>query len=78
MPNAISPTIFREYDVRGIADQDLTEDAVLLIARALGTLVRQAGGRSAVVGRLYAGSLAPSQSTNQTAGAKAPAVFVCD
>jgi phosphomannomutase/phosphoglucomutase len=51
MPNAISPTIFREYDVRGIADQDLTEDAVLLIARALGTLIRQAGGRTAVVGR---------------------------
>jgi phosphomannomutase / phosphoglucomutase len=51
MPNAISPTIFREYDIRGLVDQDLTEEAVLVVGRALGTIVRKAGGHKVVVGR---------------------------
>lgn len=46
----ISPTIFREYDIRGLVDQDLNEEAVHLIGRALGTRVREAGGRRVVVG----------------------------
>jgi phosphomannomutase/phosphoglucomutase len=48
---AISSTIFREYDIRGLVDQDLTEDAVRLVGRALGTEVREQGGRRVVVGR---------------------------
>jgi phosphomannomutase/phosphoglucomutase len=51
MATAISPTIFREYDIRGLVDRDLTEEAVHLVGRALGTLVRRAGGSRAVVGR---------------------------
>jgi phosphomannomutase/phosphoglucomutase len=47
----LSPTIFREYDVRGVADRDLTVDAVSLVAKALGTRIRDAGGRTAAVGR---------------------------
>ncbi len=47
----ISSTIFREYDIRGLVDQDLTEDAVRLVGRALGTEVREQGGRRVVVGR---------------------------
>jgi len=47
----ISPTIFREYDIRGLVDRDLTEEGVHLVGKALGTLIRRAGGRSAVVGR---------------------------
>ena len=47
----ISPTIFREYDIRGLVDQDLTEEAVLLVGKALGTRIREAGGHRAVVGR---------------------------
>jgi len=47
----ISSTIFREYDIRGLVDQDLTEDAVGLVGRALGTQVREEGGRRVVVGR---------------------------
>ncbi len=50
MPN-LSPTIFREYDIRGLVDEDLTEEAVHLVGRALGTRIREAGGRSAAVGR---------------------------
>ena len=48
---AISKTIFREYDIRGLVDQDLTEDAVRLVGCALGTEVREQGGRRVVVGR---------------------------
>jgi phosphomannomutase/phosphoglucomutase len=47
----ISPTIFREYDVRGIADADLTAEAVHEIARAFGTRLRAGGGARAVLGR---------------------------
>ncbi len=47
----VSPTIFREYDIRGVVDQDLTEGAVQLIGKGLGTLVRKAGGSRVVVGR---------------------------
>src|SRR3990170_1285115 len=49
--SAISPTIFREYDIRGLVDQDLTEEACHLVGQGLGTLVHQAGGKSVVVGR---------------------------
>jgi phosphomannomutase/phosphoglucomutase len=48
---ALSPTIFREYDVRGLVDRDLTEEAVSLVGKALGTRVREAGGRRVAVGR---------------------------
>ncbi|HET9599543.1 MAG TPA: phosphomannomutase/phosphoglucomutase [Anaeromyxobacteraceae bacterium] len=51
MPDAPSPTIFREYDVRGLVDRDLTERAVEQVAQAVGTLVRRAGGRRVVLGR---------------------------
>ncbi|HVP69459.1 MAG TPA: phosphomannomutase/phosphoglucomutase [Anaeromyxobacteraceae bacterium] len=47
----VSPTIFREYDIRGLVDQDLTEEAVRLVGRALGSEVREKGGRRVVVGR---------------------------
>jgi len=50
MPS-LSPTIFREYDIRGLVDRDLTEEAVHLVGRALGTRIREAGGRKAAVGR---------------------------
>ncbi|HSM93841.1 MAG TPA: phosphomannomutase/phosphoglucomutase [Anaeromyxobacteraceae bacterium] len=46
----ISPTLFREYDIRGLVDQDLTEEAVALVGKALGTKVRAAGGKTVVVG----------------------------
>ncbi|MET0403646.1 MAG: phosphomannomutase/phosphoglucomutase [Cystobacter sp.] len=43
--------IFREYDIRGLVDQDLTPDVVELLGQGLGTVVRRKGGRSVVVGR---------------------------
>jgi phosphomannomutase / phosphoglucomutase len=43
--------IFREYDVRGIVGEDLTEPVVERLGKGLGTMVVRAGGRSVVVGR---------------------------
>ncbi len=50
----INPHIFREYDIRGLVDKDLTEDVVRHLGRGLGTMVRRAnpGKRCSVaVGR---------------------------
>jgi phosphomannomutase/phosphoglucomutase len=47
----VNPVVFREYDIRGVAGTDLTEETVGLVARALGTQVRAAGGSRVVVGR---------------------------
>jgi phosphomannomutase/phosphoglucomutase len=49
--SGLSPTIFREYDIRGLVDRDLTEEAVFRVGRALGTRIRESGGRRAAVGR---------------------------
>lgn len=36
----INPQIFREYDIRGIVDEDLSEDFAYLLGRAYGSLAR--------------------------------------
>ena len=47
----LNPHIFREYDIRGIADRDLTEETALVVARAFGSRVREGGGWTVVLGR---------------------------
>src|SRR5438105_3308396 len=47
----MNPQIFREYDVRGVVDSDLTDDVAEKLGRALGTLCGRADGRTLVVGR---------------------------
>ena len=47
----INENIFREYDVRGIADTDLTDETSLALGKAVGTLMRSRGGKIATVGR---------------------------
>ena len=47
----MNPQIFREYDIRGLVDKDLTEPVVEKVGRGLGTVVRRDGGRWIVVGR---------------------------
>ncbi len=37
----INKNIFREYDIRGIADRDLTDEVVTLIGKGYGTLIRR-------------------------------------
>ncbi|HSB12693.1 MAG TPA: phosphomannomutase/phosphoglucomutase [Blastocatellia bacterium] len=43
--------IFREYDIRGVVDRDLTDETVYDLARAIGTFLRANGARRASVGR---------------------------
>ena len=47
----MNPSIFREYDIRGIVGKDLTEDIVEQIGCAYGTFIRQGEGKEIVVGR---------------------------
>ena len=47
----VNPEIFREYDIRGVADRDLTEDFVRTLGRAMGTYLRRAGCSRISVGR---------------------------
>jgi len=47
----MNPNIFRAYDIRGIADKDLTDEVVELIGRAYGTTMVRKGYRTVSVGR---------------------------
>jgi len=47
----INPNIFREYDIRGIAEHDLTDDVIELIGKAYGSYMRRNGWKKFVVGR---------------------------
>ncbi|MEZ5400447.1 MAG: phosphomannomutase/phosphoglucomutase [Bryobacteraceae bacterium] len=47
----LDPTIFREYDIRGIADRDLTTDGVRELGQAIGTYMIRRGGRKVNLGR---------------------------
>ena len=47
----INPNIFREYDIRGIVDKDLTPDVVRTLGRAMGTYFRSHGQRKVAIGR---------------------------
>ena len=47
----MNPEIFREYDIRGVAGKDLTEEDVLLIGRAVGTYLQDHGRSKLTVGR---------------------------
>ncbi len=47
----MNPQIFREYDVRGLVDKDLTDDVVNKLGHGLATMVKRAGGDTLVVGR---------------------------
>ena len=48
----LKPTIFREYDIRGIADSELLSPDIELLGRGLGTyLKRRSGGSQINVGR---------------------------
>lgn len=47
----MNPNIFRAYDVRGIADDDLPNEVVYALARAYGTVIRRDGGKRVSLGR---------------------------
>ena len=47
----INPQIFREYDIRGVVNKDLTLDVVRRLGQGFGTLMTHSGRRELVVGR---------------------------
>jgi phosphomannomutase/phosphoglucomutase len=47
----INPQIFREYDIRGVADRDLTDDVVLLLGKGYGTYIQDKGIKELIIGR---------------------------
>jgi phosphomannomutase/phosphoglucomutase len=47
----INPAIFREYDIRGIAETDLTDEHVYACGRGFGTYYRKQGQKTIVMGQ---------------------------
>jgi phosphomannomutase / phosphoglucomutase len=46
----MNPLIFREYDIRGIVDTDLTDDVVRNIGKAFGSVIRREGKKTVTIG----------------------------
>jgi phosphomannomutase/phosphoglucomutase len=47
----MNPLIFREYDVRGVADRDLTDELALDLGRSFGTFLTRRNQKRIVLGR---------------------------
>ncbi len=47
----MNPQIFREYDIRGLVEQDLTSEVVESIGKAFGSWLQLSGGKEVVIGR---------------------------
>ena len=46
----LNPGIFRQYDIRGIAETDLNDVFAEKLGQAYGTLIRRAGGQKVSIG----------------------------
>ena len=47
----MNPRIFREYDIRGLVDTDLSDEVVYSLGRGFATYISRLGKRNVVVGR---------------------------
>jgi len=47
----MNPSVFREYDIRGLAEIDFDKEFALLLGKVHGTMIAEAGGTRASVGR---------------------------
>ena len=47
----MNPTVFREYDIRGLAEKDFDKDFALLLGKVHGTAIAEQGGTRVTVGR---------------------------
>jgi phosphomannomutase / phosphoglucomutase len=47
----MNPLIFREYDVRGVADRDLTDELAADLGRSFGTFLKRRNQKRIIVGR---------------------------
>ncbi len=50
MVTIINPQIFRQYDIRGVAKRDLTDEVVELLGKAFGVFVKESGAGKVIVG----------------------------
>lgn len=46
----LNPTIFRQYDIRGVVDVDLNEDILYQIGKGYGTFMRRLGAKTVAIG----------------------------
>jgi phosphomannomutase/phosphoglucomutase len=47
----MNPQVFREYDIRGVVEEDFDDEFVVDLGRAYATMLRRAGKRTITVGR---------------------------
>ena len=47
----LKATVFREYDIRGIADEDLVDENIVSLGKGIGTFLSRQGAKSLVIGR---------------------------
>ena len=47
----MNPSIFREYDIRGVAERDFDAGFANLLGKVHGTVIRESGGTRVAVGR---------------------------
>ena len=47
----LKPTIFREYDIRGIAEEELLDPGIVELGRAIGTYLQRKNGNNVSLGR---------------------------
>src|SRR5271170_4309550 len=47
----MNPQVFREYDIRGVVEEDFDDEFVIDLGRAYATMLRRAGKRTITVGR---------------------------
>src|ERR1700741_659219 len=55
----MNPTIFREYDIRGLAEKDFDKDFAMLLGKVQGTTISAIGGRRVTAGRDCRGTSDP-------------------
>ena len=51
MSPLMNPLMFREYNIRGVAERDLTDEVVHALGQGIGSLILDSGGARLVVGR---------------------------
>jgi len=47
----LKSTVFREYDIRGVADAEFPDDGITLLGQAFGTMLQRRAGRRICLGR---------------------------
>jgi len=51
LTNNINPSIFREYDIRGVYEKDLTEDLAYTLGKSYGSYIRKYNSDKVLIGR---------------------------